>query len=647
MLGVILGQTSDLRQAKKCFEKALAIDGTNAVYLNNFAEVLHRLGKIDQAVDLLRKAIRLKSDFHQAKYKLGTMLKKTGAFKDAAELFKEVIAAVPDFHKAYFQFGTLLIETGNFSSAREHLAIGLKLKPDDHRMLNNLAIAYQELDDVNQAKVYFQQSLQAMPGYEDAIRNLALLYEKQGEVAKAKNYFLQLAEIREADPLNRWKANVICSPVMNSVDEIKNYRQHVLAQIQSIKSEKIQIDVDKLTKLDIHPPSGLIYHGEDDLEIKSSYADLFKSIPQVKLPDKQNAKPRIGFVVTGGHEGVFIKCVAGILNEINTVKFEVYVVCSFPNGERILKPAIRNEAITFVQIPKSLESAVKLLASLNFDLLHYWEVGTDVYNYFIPYFKPTRIQCTSWGWPITSGIPTMDYFLTASGLDNKESQVHFSEKLVYFDHLPFYYYKPQIPALDKAREDFGLPVDGYIYLCTQNVRKIHPEFDQLVEKILSLDNNGQIVFLGDKEPNISELFRKRIKTVSRFSDRIYVLPRLDSHAYFNMLNLADVILDTTHYTGGANTNCDAFALGKPVVTLQGRFHRGRFTTAMYQRMDIKDLTASSREQYVEIATRVTNDMGFRQKISETIKMNSDRVFENKLAVSELENFFEQVIDAKD
>lgn len=638
-LALIHAQRMQYESAIPWFEKAVALQPNHPAYLTNFAETLQRVNQNEKALKLLRQVIAIEPDMLEAKQKLGTVLKKIGQFEEAAEIFEHIINKETDYYPAFFQLGTLMLETGNYQSAKKYLKSAIDLNPKSIKALNNLAIAHQEWDEFDEAISCYEKALTIDPDYVDSLRNLALMYEKVGRLDQAKSQWLHLAKLKQNDPLIRWKAEILEPTVFQSNEEIIHFRNQVLNQLQWIKNQKINLDADQLTKMDIYPPAGLIYHGQSDLEIKQAYGGLFKNIPKAKLQHTTNAKPHVGFVVTGGHEGVFVKCMSGLINRLSTEKLNITIVCSFPNGEKIVKPAIENPAIKFVSLPKSLAQSVHLLVSLYFDFLHYWEVGTDAYNYFIPYFKPAKIQATSWGWPTTSGIPAMDYFISCRGLDEASDQKNYSEKLVLFDKLPTYYLPPEIPELNLTRSDFGIDESSNLYLCVQNVKKVHPDFDDIVKGILEKDKNACVVLLGDKHPTITKVLEKRIKNLCQSdSDRIVILDRQDKDGYFNILNLADVVLDTLHYNGGANTNADAFALNKPVVTMPTNLHRGRYTSTAYRQMGFDDLIAQSIEDYIAIAIRLTSDFSFYQQVQQKISNTKNQFFEDDHAVTELENF---------
>ncbi|MDW3208404.1 MAG: tetratricopeptide repeat protein [Reichenbachiella sp.] len=645
-LALIHAQKGEYKEAIPWFEKAVAIMPDHPAYNTNFAETLQRVDQNDRAIELLRKTISRDPNILEANQKLATILKKTGSYVEAADLFKGIIEKEPKFYPAFFQLGTLMLETGNFKSAKEYLESAVELNPKAIKALNNLAVAHQEWDEYEEAILCYEKALKSDPNYTDSVRNLALIHEKIGQPEKAKAYWTRLAKLKNDDPLISWKAEIVEPAIFRSTQEIDQFRKHVEDQLSLIKKKKINIDADQLTQLDVYPPAGLIYHGRSDFEVKKKYGELFKGIPKVQLQKKSSGKPQVGFVVTGGHEGVFLKCMKGLINRLSTEKMDITIVCSFPNGVKIVKPAIENPAIKLLSLPKSLGQGIHLLSSLNFDLLYYWEVGTDAYNYFIPYFKPARVQVTSWGWPTTSGIPTMDYFISARGLDEESDQKSYSEQLVLFKKLPAYYFSPEVPELNLTRTHFGIKEDANLYLCAQNVKKVHPDFDQLVKEILEKDEKGIVAFLGDKHALASEALERRLKkSCGNHADRVMVLPRQDKAGYFNILNLADVVLDTIYYNGGANTNGDAFALDKPVVTLPVDFHRGRYTATAYAQMGFDDLVGKNMEDYVTLAVRTATDSGFLEMVSQKIAENKHLFFEDEEAVLELEKFIEEVTQA--
>ena len=116
------------------------------------------------------------------------------------------------------------------------------------------------------------------------------------------------------------------------------------------------------------------------------------------------------------------------------------------------------------------------------------------------------------------------------------------------------------------------------------------------------------------------------------------LPRLGEHDFLSLIMLSEVVLDPVHF-GGGNTTYEAFAMGTPIVTLPGRFMRGRVTYACYKKMNLNDCVASTPDAYVEIAVRLGTDRDYRTAVSEAILSRNQVLYKDMRAVKELEQFF--------
>jgi predicted O-linked N-acetylglucosamine transferase (SPINDLY family) len=115
--------------------------------------------------------------------------------------------------------------------------------------------------------------------------------------------------------------------------------------------------------------------------------------------------------------------------------------------------------------------------------------------------------------------------------------------------------------------------------------------------------------------------------------------------YFRLVGLADVILDTPHYGGGANTLYDAFACGTPVVTLPGAVHRSRYAAAAYARMEIAEPVAPTAEAYVDRAVEIASHPDLREDLRRRILAASEVLFEDRQAIEEHRAFFQSAIAA--
>jgi predicted CXXCH cytochrome family protein len=127
-LGLAYSQTGELGLAAENLENAskMTVDST---VLNDLALVHRRMGKINEAIDSLKKAIALDPEHPQAANNLGGMLGETGHFLEAEEAYRQAIRAQPDFAAAHTNLANLLSERPDFSEARYHFEKAIELDP--------------------------------------------------------------------------------------------------------------------------------------------------------------------------------------------------------------------------------------------------------------------------------------------------------------------------------------------------------------------------------------------------------------------------------------------------------------------------------------------------------------------------------------
>ena len=91
----------------------------------------------------------------------------------------------------------------------------------------------------------------------------------------------------------------------------------------------------------------------------------------------------------------------------------------------------------------------------------------------------------------------------------------------------------------------------------------------------------------------------RMVSLSPVVTQVLFVPRMNQEEFFTLLSLADAILDIPSFSGG-NTSLEAFAMGAPIVTLPGKFLRGRVTAGLYRQMGVTDLIATDSENYLDL-----------------------------------------------
>jgi predicted O-linked N-acetylglucosamine transferase (SPINDLY family) len=87
-------------------------------------------------------------------------------------------------------------------------------------------------------------------------------------------------------------------------------------------------------------------------------------------------------------------------------------------------------------------------------------------------------------------------------------------------------------------------------------------------------------------------------------------------------------IDTIDWNGG-NSSMQSFSLDCPVVTLPTTFMRGRHTVAMLELMEIPELIARDRDDYIAISSRLLDDSAFYEDVKSRIRERKARLFHDK------------------
>lgn len=641
-LGNALLELDDLYAAVSAYEMAIQHDLKHAAAVTNLATTLARLGRPREALERYRQAAALAPNDADALGNLASALASAGQHELALRQYQGALKLAPQQARWHAGAASALQELGDLDSARAGFAYALRLDPTLTSAHHGAAVVAREQERFDDATEHYRKLLELAPHDEVAIRNWSISYEVAGQMDEARAVLQPLLARPNRDEPLRLHAETLCPLVFESNDAIDAYRQHV-ERVLSEYPQGIRLDVPNLSVSSCHAPFAWPYLGRDERELKSRWADLFvRNFPQFEAR-RSSGRPHVGFVVTSGHESIFQRSMRGILERWPQQTFRTTIVCSGPRGEHTLRAGLQKVSAEYLPLASQFDQAVEQIRRAQFDLLYYWEVATDATNYFLPFCRLAPVQCTGWGWQVTTGIPSMDYYISSRFLEPDDGPSHYRERLALLDNLPTCYARPRVPAQPMPRETWGLRPDQHIYFCAQNLLKVHPDFDPRVGEILRRDPQGVAIFTSGRHAYRGDLLRRRFeKTLPDVLDRIRILPGLQEPEYLSLLARAEVSLDTVHY-GGVNTTYDALAAGTPVVTLPGRWQRGRYTFAVYRHLELKDCVADSTEAYVDLAVGIACEPDRRRELNRRINEVSPELFDHPAPAKELAECFEKLL----
>lgn len=513
------------------------------------------------------------------------------------------------------------------------LAVGfyekaLALAPHRIGILLALAKTWYIFGDTDKAKMYCQRALTL-----------------DGTAIKA--HFLQCwmqLSIIERHP-NEWAA------------QWESYKRQLNDVYEMIKNGDESLKIEAVEAFQDSLPKAIAYAGETVLETQLIWGKIIHEALSVlgdsayKLPLLGADEPiRVGFVSSNfSLHSDWKMLLSGWMTQLDSSRFQLFgYALKYAEDEATAQAATL--CTRFVQEEYSFEQWQETILADRPHVLIYPSIGLDRLTTLLAGLRLAPVQCTSWGNPITSGLTTMDYFLSSELAEPKEGNNHYSEKVVRLPFLSTHYRPLARKIASLSYTDFGLNPNAVCYLCTQPFIKYPAQYDTVFARIASQVTNSQFVFFNHNFPlSIINRFKNRLKTAFQAYDlevekHVVILERQSASRYHALAKLADVFLDSFFFSGGTSTMETAINHDIPVVTLPGRFMRGRQSYAMLKGLTMTETIASSLAGYVEIAVRLGMDVSWREAIAKKIKDNKQLLYQDHRCIAGLEEFLAQSVD---
>ena len=299
-------------------------------------------------------------------------------------------------------------------------------------------------------------------------------------------------------------------------------------------------------------------------------------------------------------------------------------------------------ATSFTENLENIEDWVKAILEKQIDVLIYPEIGMDPSSCKLANLRLAPLQLASWGHPETTGLPTIDYFISAKDFEPPNAQDHYSEKLVQLPNLGCCYSARIVTPSAVDLHALGIDTISPLLICPGTPFKYAPEHDKIFVSIAKKLSKCQFVFFESPDGPISIVLNNRLSKAFQdenlnAADFIRMIPWQKTEAFYGLMQLADVFLDTIGFSG-FNTAIQAIECGLPIVTREGLFLRGRLASGILRRMGMTELIASNEEEYINLVVRLVEDRAYREAIKEKMIANRSVLFDDLTPIRALEEF---------
>lgn len=615
-LGNALKALDRWQEAVASYERALALKPDLVAAHYNRALCLQEQGNLSEAVSAYGRALALKPDFAEAHGNLGNTLQAQGKLAEAVASYKRALALKPDYADAHSNLGNVRKAQGKLDEAVACFERALAHKPDSAEAHHNLGLVLFEQGKLQEAELSYERALLHKPDYPEAHHHLGNTLKELGRRDEALASYGRALALNPGYGAARLGSATAVIPVFtgsvaDSVDAPGNFSRSLDELTTWSRDHAAELG----KSVGSNQPFYLAYRPADVSALLSRYGDLVSSAAaghwQGQIGERKDAHPprnRIRIGVASGHvrhHPVWDVILRGIIAHMDRERFEIHL---YHTGSLVDEETLWAESCVdrFVQGPRSTRAWLDDIAQTQPDVMFYPEVGMDPMTCALAALRLAPLQVAAWGHPVTTGLPTMDMFLSGECLEASVADRHYREKLIRLPGTGVCTEKADRPSQPWNGPDRQNNVVRFA-LCQQPI-KFDPAYDGLLARIAKDAGPSEFWLASPKALNwataklhdrLAAAFRKEGLDPDA---HLRVMPWLARDQFAGFLEDMDIYLDCLAFSG-YTTALAALHRGLPIVTWEGEFLRQRLAAGLLRQIGMTDGIALSGDHYVEIAVR--------------------------------------------
>jgi protein O-GlcNAc transferase len=692
-LGVGLEASGDAAGAFAAYEKALAIDPASPAANYNLGKLLYTRGAYGEAERRLKQALEGRAQFPEAHIVRGYALHALGELEAAASeletgleqrpeddaaraalaqalfsmaesraargepqealaAYRRLLESLPDHAVALCNVGTIVKALGRVPEAHDYYRKAIAADPQSFEAHYYLGITQRELGRTEEALASFRRAIELRPAMADAhfaLGNVLRLIDRKAEALAA---FQQALALDPDHVKARWSCLMAQLPAVYAPGEDPQaFRRQFAAELAELER---WFDGPRIAHgalgVGTDQPFELAYQEENNRALLARYGALctrlmghWQQHERVPPPSvRRHSRLRVGIVSAHlRYHSVWSAITKGWFQELDARRFALY---AFHVGvdEDQESAFAKSRAAHYERGPKELREWVDAIGAQQLDVLVYPEIGMDPMTVRLASLRLAPVQAASWGHPETSGLPTIDYYLSAEELEPEAAQAHYTERLVALPHLGCHFEPLNIApaAVDPAQA--GIDARLPLLVCPGVPFKYAPQHDWVFPEIARRLGRCRFIFFAHWSRSLSDRLAQRLQGAFKAHGLSYerfvtFMPWQTPAGFLGWLRRGDVFLDTIGFSG-FNTALQAVECGLPIVTRDGRFLRGRLASGILRRLGLQELVVPTEQAYVDLVVKLAQDSAYRQAVRSRIEGSRAALYQDRAPVRALEEF---------
>ena len=610
-LAALMGQANqqhrlgNLKSAKSGYASILKLDPDNPEALHLLGCVYDDMGSTDQGIKMLIRAVKVNAKAPSYFYNLANMEFKRGSHQDAICHYREAVRLKPDYAYAHNNLGRALTLIGQHDEAKVCFENAIRCgKPGYPDPQYNLGTELKAEGDFDGAVAAFQEALRIQPGYADAHCNLGSAYLQMQRIGEAAESFQAAAKLQPGNA--KFQTNVGTAMLL-----LGRQQEAILWFERALQISPADAGTrsNLILATSYTTASGAVLHNLSDAWYRTHAAPLYSAAQRHGNQRAPDRRLRIGYVSADFRNHAAAYWIEPLLAASQHPSFEVICYSNSPLCDAItlrLKPY----ADTWVDCAAMGDEAlVERIRRDAIDILVDLSSHTDGNRLRVFARQPAPVQVSWFGFPISTGLQTMQYRISDAIIDPPGmSEGFYSEKLVRLNRF-YAAYRPDTNA-PQVGDGPAARGKGVTFVSLNTFAKITRPMLELWASILLDAPDSRLLMqsagLEDAElsANVRDLFSQRGVASGRLTLRGWT----DMKGFLRLGEDADIALDPFPFNGGVTT-CHALWMGLPVITQVGESAASRIGASILSRIGLQELVTNNPKAYHAAAVALALDNG--------------------------------------
>jgi predicted O-linked N-acetylglucosamine transferase (SPINDLY family) len=688
LLGIRSYQKQDYQAALDFLNQANQLSPNSAQTLSNLGLVHNAIFKFAEALHFFNLAIQYDPNIAETHNNRGNALKGLSRNKEALNAYQLALTLRPNYAEAFSNQGVIALEEGSPEKAVQLFEKAIEANPNLAVAFNNLGNAFTQLESYNDAFQCFERALQIHNGYLDACLNfgnslkkckqytaaidcyqhalkinpenaqtfylLGEIYFDTGDCDLAKTYYAKSLELDPLSMQTQYALTIAQIPkAYKSKQELLASREAFVKQLEYLNASK-ELNLTSEERLSIlgRHPFYLAYQDENNASLLSQFGKLCTDLA-IPLQEKLDAhasllqahsKIRVGIISSFicSHP-VWHAITKGWINHLNAEHFELHIFNT--NGVEDEETELaKSQVASYSNCGIDVRKAAQLIVDQNLDVILYPEIGMDTVSKALACLRLAPVQAVSWGHPETTGLSTIDFYLSGQLLEPDNAHNLYKEELIRLPNLGSYFENAAVQSAPLNLEALGIDPSLPILLCAGSPSKYNPLNDSVLVEIAKRLGQCQFIFF-DFDENLTSILKERLQLTFANAEIdahqfLRFIPFLKKEEFHGLMQKADLYLDTIGFSG-FNTAMQAISCDLPVIAMDCTKMRGRLASAILNRIGLESLVCPTDFAYTDLAVELIQNRKLLTSYQDKIAQSKAILFNDLEPIKALEDFLIQ------